>query len=69
MRKRFNIEVKRGYAVLLDSDRPVAAWLWGWRPYPPQFTAHRQLWGRRGFTVRLRSTLIIVTLPGKGYLR
>lgn len=63
------IRIHKHMAFLLPSDRYISGWLWGWRKYPPQFTAHRQSWGRHGFTIRIGDSLIVVTLPGKGYLR
>lgn len=61
------IEVHPGTVFLLEGERRVAAWLWGFREYA--WTANRRMPGRHGFTVRLGSTLVIVTLPGKGYVR
>lgn len=60
------VEILYKTVVVLDSERRIDAWLWGFRKYDR--TATRRFRGHHGFTVRVGSTLVVVTLPGKGYV-
>lgn len=63
------IEILRHYTIRLSSESPVALWFWGFKKYGHEITVRRSLRGKHGVTIRIGTSLVVVTLPGKGYLR